>query len=270
MKGTRTDMRRGFLACALVLAMSLGGCDYWPPALLAQLEQLRSTVQDLSDERAQLEAQLREATLLRDELQGRLNEATRENGDLKVRLARLERDLERGQTTVARRAEARPKRAATSTSRPAAGGRVLALKSPAMRGKDVKAVQLALKDLGVPVQVDGYFGADTKAAVVWFQRKHGLQPDGVVGNKTRALIERRAVFARTSDDGRVIRLKRPPMQGSDVKSIQRALRHAGVKVRVDGAFGAQTQDAVKRFQRKQGLPADGVVGPATREALGLS
>ncbi len=269
MKGTRTEMRRGFFACALVLAMSLGGCDYWPPALLAQLEQLRSTVQDLSDERAQLEAQLREATLLRDELQGRLNEATRENGDLKVRLARLERDLGRGQTSVARRAEARPGRAAT-TSRPVAGARVLALKSPAMRGKDVKSVQLALKDLGVPVQVDGYFGADTKAAVVWFQRKHGLQPDGVVGKQTRDLLERRAIFASTSADGRVVRLKKPHMQGPDVKSIQRALRHAGVRVQVDGTFGAQTQEAVKRFQRKQGLPADGVVGPATREALGLS
>ena len=139
-----------------------------------------------------------------------------------------------------------------------------------MRGKDVKSVQSALKNLGVPVQVDGYFGADTQAAVVWFQRKHGLRADGVVGEKTKELIERRAVFAETSNDGRVIRLKRPHMQGPDVKSIQRALRHAGVRVRVDGTFGAQTQAAVKRFQQQQGLPADGVVGPATREALGLS
>lgn len=270
MKETGTVRRRGLFAWALVLAMSLSGCDYWPPALLAQLEQLRSTVQDLSDERAQLEAQLREATLLRDELQGRLNEATRENGDLKQRVARLERDLEQSRTKVARRAEARPQRAATAASRPEAGRRVLALKNPAMRGKDIKAVQLALKDLGVPVQVDGYFGADTKAAVVWFQRKHGLQADGVVGKKTRALIERRAVFAKTRDESRVIRLKKPHMQGPDVKSVQRALRHAGVKVQVDGTFGAQTQSAVRRFQRQRGLSADGVVGPATREALGLS
>lgn len=270
MKGTRTVMRRGFFACALVFTMSLSGCDYWPPALLTQLEQLRSTVQDLSDERAQLEAQLREATLLRDELQGRLNEATRRNEDLKQRLARLERDRERSQTRVARRAEPPPPRAATSASRPEAGGRVLALQKPVMRGQDVKAVQLALKDLGVPVQVDGYFGADTNAAVKWFQRKHGLQADGVVGKQTRALIERRAVFARTSDESRVIRLKKPHMQGPDVESVQQALRHAGVTVRVDGTFGAQTQAAVKRFQRQQGLRADGVVGPATRQALGLS
>lgn len=270
MKGTGTNTRRGLFACALVFTMSLSGCDYWPPALLTQLEQLRSTVQDLSDERAQLEAQLREATLLRDELQGRLNEVTRENGDLKQRLARLERDLERSRSRVARRAEARPPRTASRASRSGDGGRALALKKPVMRGKDVKAVQLALKDLGVPVRVDGYYGADTKAAVVWFQRKHGLQADGVVGKQTRALIARQAVFAKTSDESRVIRLKKPPMHGPDVKSVQRALRHAGVRVNVDGTFGAQTQAAVKRFQRQQGLRADGVVGPATRRALGLS
>lgn len=270
MKGTWSHTPRGVFACALVVAMSLSGCDYWPPALLAQLEQLRSTVQDLSDERAQLEAQLREATVLRDELQGRLNEAARENETLKQRLARLERDLERSQSRVARRAKAREPRAASSASRPEAGRRALALKKPIMRGRDVKAVQLALKDLGVPVQVDGYYGADTKAAVVWFQRKHGLQADGVVGQQTRALIERQAVFAKTNDESRVIRLKKPHMQGPDVKSVQRALRHAGVRVRVDGTFGARTQAAVKRFQRQQGLRADGVVGPATRKALGLS
>lgn len=270
MKGTRNRTRRGVFACALVVAMSLSGCDYWPPALLAQLEQLRSTVQDLSDERAQLEARLREATLLRDELQGRLDEATRRNEDLKQRLARLERDLERSRARVARRADARPQRTATRASRPDTGGRVLALKKPFMRGKDVKAVQLALKDLGVPVRVDGYYGNDTKAAVVWFQRKHGLRADGVVGQQTRALIERQAVFAETNGESRVIRLKKPHMQGPDVTSVQRALRHAGVRVRVDGTFGARTKAAVKRFQRRQGLRADGVVGPATRKALGLS
>jgi hypothetical protein len=54
-------------------------------------------------------------------------------------------------------------------------------------------------------------------------------------------------------------------QGSAVAKVQRKLH-----VKADGSFGPSTVRAVKRFQRRRGLrPADGVVGPATRRALGL-
>ena len=43
----------------------------------------------------------------------------------------------------------------------------------------------------------------------------------------------------------------------------------GARDRRDGVFGAQTEQAVKRFQKRKGLTADGVVGPDTRDALGL-
>jgi lysozyme family protein len=55
-------------------------------------------------------------------------------------------------------------------------------------------------------------------------------------------------------------------RGAKVERIQRAL---GVNP-VDGVFGAATKRAVKRFQRRHGLVPDGVVGPATRAALGLT
>ncbi|MET8997105.1 peptidoglycan-binding domain-containing protein [Amycolatopsis sp. Hca4] len=35
----------------------------------------------------------------------------------------------------------------------------------------------------------------------------------------------------------------------------------------DGAFGQQTYTAIQKFQRWAGLPADGVVGPSTGDAL---
>ena len=39
---------------------------------------------------------------------------------------------------------------------------------------------------------------------------------------------------------------------------------------MDGIFGSQTEQAVKYFQRKNGLAADGIVGPATAKAVGIS
>ena len=47
-------------------------------------------------------------------------------------------------------------------------------------------------------------------------------------------------------------------RGRSVKSLQHAL-HIGA----DGVFGRGTVHAVKRFQRRHGLHADGVVGGAT-------
>jgi len=61
------------------------------------------------------------------------------------------------------------------------------------------------------------------------------------------------------------------MSGDDVASLQRALaqRHCYDGV-VDGSFGWSTRQAVVAFQRSNALPADGVAGATTLEALGLN
>jgi resuscitation-promoting factor RpfB len=53
-------------------------------------------------------------------------------------------------------------------------------------------------------------------------------------------------------------------RGSAVRRIQEQLG-----ISADGVFGAQTERAVKRFQRRHDLVPDGIVGPLTRGALGL-
>lgn len=52
------------------------------------------------------------------------------------------------------------------------------------RGQSVKRLQEKLNEQGEELVTDGIFGPGTHAAVVAFQARHGLTPDGVVGRQT--------------------------------------------------------------------------------------
>lgn len=57
------------------------------------------------------------------------------------------------------------------------------------RGTEVKKIQTRLKDWGYyKGSVDGIYGAKTKDAVVLFQKKNGLTPDGIAGAATLRAI----------------------------------------------------------------------------------
>lgn len=59
-------------------------------------------------------------------------------------------------------------------------------------------------------------------------------------------------------------------RGSEVTQIQTKLKRWGYyKGNIDGIFGTQTLDAVKYFQRKNGLVVDGIAGKKTLEAMGI-
>ena len=56
-------------------------------------------------------------------------------------------------------------------------------------------------------------------------------------------------------------------QGEEIAEIQGQLVLLGYDVMADGTFGAATADAIKAFQKSQGIKADGLIGPATYSAL---
>lgn len=60
-------------------------------------------------------------------------------------------------------------------------------------------------------------------------------------------------------------------QGDGVTQIQTKLKDMGLYTgNIDGIFGSNTQKAVKQFQSNNGLAADGIAGPKTLDALGIT
>lgn len=60
-------------------------------------------------------------------------------------------------------------------------------------------------------------------------------------------------------------------QGETVRQIQTKLKRWGYyDGEVDGIYGSATTEAVKYFQRRNGLTADGIAGNATLQAIGIS
>ena len=90
------------------------------------------------------------------------------------------------------------------------------------------------------------------------------------------LFENAAVSAETGLDLETLLYQPPPpvlragSSGPWVSKLQESLRDAGVSVAVTGQFDAETDAAVRGFQAQAGLDADGVVGPRTWAALGVS
>ena len=132
-------------------------------------------------------------------------------------------------------------------------------------GEEVKELQQALSKLGYRVEVTGDFDKATHYGVVRFQRKHRLTIDGVVGPQTLSKIRSQQKRPSVTTEAREFpgTTIRRGSRGPDVRWVQ---QHIGVKL-IDGVFGRGTERAVKGFQRRRRLKADGVVGRLTWAAI---
>ncbi|MEM9806894.1 MAG: peptidoglycan-binding protein, partial [Cyanobacteria bacterium P01_D01_bin.56] len=132
-------------------------------------------------------------------------------------------------------------------------------------GFDQQQLQAAIEDLqralavkGFPNLQSGEFDQETKLAVEVFQRAHELTVDGIVGPLTWAAL----LYPTLSRTDVLV-----PEVKNDVQQLQARLRQERLSVRIDGLFGARTERALKQFQRRYGLRADGLCGPMTWSVL---
>lgn len=116
-------------------------------------------------------------------------------------------------------------------------------------GPNVATLQRALREVGYAnLPVTGYFGGRTATAVRDLQRRHHAIVDGLVGPQTRSLVWPTL---------------RQGSHGPAVRRLQTKLGRAGLPVSNDGRFGPHTANAVRKFQTRQGLTVDRVVGLQT-------
>lgn len=79
------------------------------------------------------------------------------------------------------------------------------------------------------------------------------------------------IAAVKTDDSSVSTLSKMGSRGEEVRRIQQKLKNWGYYTgSVDGIYGSQTQSAVRKFQRDNGLTVDGIAGPKTLSYLGIS
>lgn len=181
---------------------------------------------------------------------------------------------------------------ASSGSGSASGGEATSTNPNTLKygssGSRVTELQNNLKKLGYSVgTVDGKFGAATKRAVIAFQSANGLTPDGLAGTQTLAMITAKVQALENSGSSSsssgstssgstssnsstsdLTRTLRRGYTGADVTKVQNRLKELGYYTgTVDGVYGLGSMAAVKAFQEKNGLTADGLAGAKTFEKL---
>jgi peptidoglycan hydrolase CwlO-like protein len=115
----RIVMVRNLLAVAAITLVSLGlsGCDYWPPALQTQIEQLHSELQSATMEKTQLQNQVASIAKLKEDLQMQVDDLSRANRDKSTMIASLQSGLSSAQGQLAKSAKvATPKAGAVKPS----------------------------------------------------------------------------------------------------------------------------------------------------------
>ncbi len=139
---------------------------------------------------------------------------------------------------------------------------------PGDTGSSVRNLQYTLYELGYyDDRIDGDYGRTTEDAVREFQIRNDITPvDGIAGNKTQQALYSDNAIAAAADTSEYTTLRKGD-RSSAVVEMQEALQRLGYLSEVTGYYDDATVEAVKNFQRRNGLSADGSAGQETLRVL---
>ncbi|HEY9695028.1 MAG TPA: peptidoglycan-binding protein [Oculatellaceae cyanobacterium] len=163
-----------------------------------------------------------------------------------------------------RRTTTQSKKSVTSTSKDN-------FLQPGDRGSEVRKLQSQLKQAGFYKDaIDGVFSTSTEAAIKRFQQAKKITVDGLAGTRTIALLQSatRQSVRKPSTSATKLPSVQQNQSKAKVERLQQQLKQLSYyKGQINGSFNAETKDAVIRFQRNQGLVADGIPGVNTLSVL---
>ena len=139
--------------------------------------------------------------------------------------------------------------------------------APSADSGTIRQVQEKLKTLGFySGEVTGNAGSKTTAAIKAFQQKYGLTADGIPGSATLRKLDE--VLAGASDNSSAESTSVSSVSSGTIRQVQEKLKALGLySGEVTGNAGSKTTAAIKAFQQKYGLTADGIPGNATLRKL---
>lgn len=269
--------RRGWLravSVVLMIALLVPAC-----AVGASYPTLR--LNDENDDVLEMQTALKEQGYYTGSLSGHFGSLTKEAVQKFQRANGLEADGIAGTKTLELLYGSSSSSTDSSASSSSSSSSVL---KEGVKSDAVLQLQKNLKTLGYySGSLTGSFGSLTEEAVQKFQRAYGLDDDGIAGSKTlekvqSALSGESASSSATSsssssssastsglDMTTTLRLN---SKSSTVTAVQTRLKELKYYTgNITGNYGQKTMAAVKEFQQKNGLTADGLAGAKTLAAL---
>ena len=150
-------------------------------------------------------------------------------------------------------------------------------------GEKVGTLQTKLAELGYYTgEINRKYDEATRKAVTAFQKKNGLKADGVAGGETQNVLFGSGALAANATATPTPTPTPSPTpnwvipkttvkngsEGEDARTVQTRLKDLGYyRGKVDGIFGRASVNALKNFQERNNLEADGVGGTETYKIL---